>query len=461
MRFEFVHFADAHVGTEQYKAPVRYNDFGRTYLKVVTYCCAQRVRFVIVAGDLFNSDDIWAMTHDQVHAGLDQLRQAGIPVLAVRGNHERVRGPNRSKLWLQSLAGRGLLRLLDIEVGADNRVALLPFDPEKGTGGYVDLDGVRIAGLGYQGSTTAAAIQGAADALAQMPREGIEYTILIAHAAMQGYLPNYEGGLTAQQMAPLEPYVDYVALGHIHKAYQVTHQLPDGTVEPWILNPGSLDTFAINEAEWDRGYYHVTVDTEARPRHDARLCKPLIRPVLSVSLKVNELTCPQLLHEAVRAALLAQAEQQPRTRKPIAQVCLEGTLHFDRRDLDIEAIQEVVRECCDPLVALVKDHTTSVESSSGSEGGQSVDLGQLEYDTFRDSWAGDVRYRDQAAEYARLTSEVKGLLLSDAPPEKIAAELRQRREALEQPPPTEASALPLNGQLQLSLDQAAAAEVVP
>jgi len=431
MRFEFIHFADAHVGTEQYHNASRYKDFARSYLEVVQRAIDLRVKFVFIAGDLFNSDEIWAMTHDQVYTGLRMLRQAGISVVAVRGNHEKLRGTNRDYLWLQSLARRNLLILLDVETGAEGGVSLKPWDTESHRGGYWDGDGVRIVGLGWQGAQTAAAIKGLAEELARLPREGIEYTVLVAHAGMQGYLPNnLEGGLTSEQVAPLEPLVDYLALGHIHLAYQVNRTLPDGTSYPWIFNPGSLDTCAINEWGWERGYYYVEVDTNAQPKHRAELRKlASLRPVVSATVKVTELFNPQALQEAVKTALLAELEKQRPQSKPIAHVRLIGTLRFDRAALDFSLLEELVKECCDPLVVLIKDHTSSSCPVDGPIE-QEWDPAKLELDTFKDAWASDVRYRERALALAQLTREVKQLLLAETGADGVAAIIRQRYEEL-------------------------------
>ena len=430
MRFEFVHFADAHVGTEQYRNPSRYLDFARTYRNVIGYCVGQRVKLVLIAGDLFNSDDIWATTHDHVCQGLQDLRDAGIAVVAVRGNHERPR-PHRPRLWLHSLASRGLLHLLDIDVDAEGRVALRPWCSEECAGGYLDLDGVRIVGLGWQGAQTAEAVKGLADALSLLPRDGIEYTIVVAHAAMAGYLPGYDGGLTYEQIAPLEPQVDYLALGHIHKSYQINRNLSDSDGGPWIFNPGSLDTYAINEWGWDRGFYHVKVDTAARPRHDALLRRPALRPVVAATVSVTDLASPEALQEAVRVALMKEMESVRPRVKPIAQMSLTGTLRFSRADFDIDVIEQLVNECCHPLVALVKDHTSVVGALEPEPGQAPLDREQLELETFKNAWAADLRYRERAEEYARFTADVKDLLLSDTAPEKVAVALRERFKALD------------------------------
>ena len=89
MRATFVHTADNHLGYEQYGFKERFNDFARAFYSVMDDAIARKADLVIIAGDLFNKRAIDALTLIQAEAGLQKLKDAGIPAIAIEGNHDR------------------------------------------------------------------------------------------------------------------------------------------------------------------------------------------------------------------------------------------------------------------------------------------------------------------------------------------------------------------------------------
>ena len=87
MKTQFVHFSDAHLGFQQYDCRERFNDFGRAFLHVVDDAIQRPADFVLFAGDLFHKRSVDPLTLEQAIEGLGKLRRAGIPVVAVEGNH--------------------------------------------------------------------------------------------------------------------------------------------------------------------------------------------------------------------------------------------------------------------------------------------------------------------------------------------------------------------------------------
>ena len=127
-----------------------------------------KVDFVILAGDLFHRRALDALVLNQAMRALRRLRDAGIPCIAVEGNHERAYY-EETLGWMKFLALQDLLILLDPEF-KDQKVELQPWDPVRRRGSYVEpRPGVRIHGLRYLGASTAPAVQLYADALAELP----------------------------------------------------------------------------------------------------------------------------------------------------------------------------------------------------------------------------------------------------------------------------------------------------
>ena len=146
----FLHIADVHLGYQQYGLKERFNDFSRAYLHLVDTACDQAVDFVLLAGDLFHKRTVDPLAMRVAIAGLEQLQEAGISVLAVEGNHEKAYYRDQFS-WIDFLDAMGYLRLLN-PTFKKGRPILEPHGDEGGA--YVDLpldDGgaVRVYGLKY------------------------------------------------------------------------------------------------------------------------------------------------------------------------------------------------------------------------------------------------------------------------------------------------------------------------
>ncbi len=412
MRFEFLHLADLHLGFRQYGQPERFNDFGRSFQYAVDYALQQPVRLVLISGDLFHKSAIDPPTLLQAFDALQQLRGAGIAVAAVTGNHDRARYRDRHS-WLGLLSELGQLSLLAPAFEPEG-VVLVPFD--AGIGAYLDIDQVRVYGLPYLGASMPAVLDEMPSALARVPAEGIQYTILMAHMGLEGELPGVPGGIPQAVVDPLRGSVDYLALGHWHKPFE-----RDG----WIYNPGSTETCSFDEARWHGGFYHVLVDTDVEPRHDARHIPCPGRPFLRLMLRVDDFAGPEALYAAIRKLLEEHAEPtETGSLAPVVELRLEGVLSFDRSALDMQLVSELMQEQLAPLVARPKDNTLSADFAIGTR--ERLPRNELEQQVVLDLVRRDGRFRAQAERWSRLVSEIKNMALSNSPPETITETLAIR-----------------------------------
>src|SRR5579859_6386268 len=158
MQFRFIHAADIHLGHEQYGLVKRSDDFARTYLETVRYAVEHEVDFVLIAGDLFHHARADAWTLKQAIAGLTTLREAGIPVLAVEGNHD-AQHIYKNLSWMEFLCDQDLLILLNMYKAPNGYKSLVPFDQDTRRGSWTDVAGARIYGLKYYGASTARIIE--------------------------------------------------------------------------------------------------------------------------------------------------------------------------------------------------------------------------------------------------------------------------------------------------------------
>ncbi len=422
MKTTFLHVADCHLGKWQYNLRERFNDFGRAFHHIIDAAIEANVDFVILAGDLFEKRAIDALTLNQAIRALDKLHKAGIPCLAVEGNHERPYFSERVG-WMEFLAVQDLLILLTPKFD-NGKPQLQPYKNRSGS--YFDpVPGVRVHGLRYFGAGTATAIESYADALAELSQPEIDYTIFMAHAGVEGVLTSHSGGLSHRQWSVLQPHVDYLALGHVHKPF---------SFDEWIYNPGSPESCSVAESEWrDRGYYLVTVDTErarnatteqTTPKHEAVLCTNPRRAFHRIAMKTDLLTSPADLLAHCRDLLTRKARDVGQTKaaeKPVVELQLTGVLPFDRSALDLDAIETLVKEIFQPLMVLVKNFTRSGDIMVA--GAEAMDRAELEQQVLSDLLVRDARFQEQPETWVQVALTLKQLALSGASGEAILAEM--------------------------------------
>jgi len=102
----FLHVADVHLGYTKYDSPERTKDFFHAFNNALErYAIEPQVDFVLIVGDLFEHRQVLPAILNQAQLCLDQLRAAGIPVLAIEGNHDYCPyGTNTS--WLRLVWSR-------------------------------------------------------------------------------------------------------------------------------------------------------------------------------------------------------------------------------------------------------------------------------------------------------------------------------------------------------------------
>jgi exonuclease SbcD len=427
MKARFLHFADCHLGYWQYHHRERFNDFGRAFIDVIERAIAAHVDFVLLAGDLFHKRSIEALTLNLAMMGLEKLKAANIPCIAVEGNHELAYHDERIG-WVEMLALRQLLILLQPKF-VDGTPRLSPYNQRHGS--YIDpLPGLRIHGLRYAGAITANLVEQYARMLADLPADGVEYAIFLTHAGVEGVLPD-QGGLSLRQWNVLRPHIDYLALGHIHKPYEFDN---------WIYNPGSLESCAIAETEWkERGFYLVEVDTdrpraEDEPKHRAELCANTRRTFHRLIVKTDLLDTPEALYEHCsehfqRRARDLGVHRAPGDQRPVVEVQLHGVLPFERSALDLQQVERLLLDAFTPLLALVKNLTQPMDRVI--EAGEGLSRAELERFVLNQLLQQDGRFRDQSEQWTAATLALKSMALSDASPELMVEELANQLAALE------------------------------
>ncbi len=413
---KFMHIADIHLGYQQYGLKERFNDFSKIFLYLAEQAVEESVDFVLLAGDLFHQRKVEPLAMRVAIAGLEKLQNAGIPVLAVEGNHEKPFYQDQLS-WMDFLAVTGYLRLLNPRFES-GEAKLDPYGDKCGA--YVDLPGgVRVYGMKYYGASTSKAINSFTESLAALDHSEVKYAILMMHAGLEGQLA-YTGRLKNNDLAPLRKRIDYIALGHIHKPYEV---------DDWIYNPGSPETCSMEEVTWsERGYYLVEITPDAEKKHQAKLHAADRRPFHRFRLDVDALKSPNDIYDAVRELIVKKGEVLDPRKKPVVELTLGGIIPFNRYELDLEYIKSLLEEAWSPLTARVRSKITPAdfEITVDRESSRS----DLEREVIRELLERDNRYRDKAEEWVTGAVELKRLVQEGNAPEVIVEHLVQLQQEL-------------------------------
>jgi len=243
MMFKFLHAADIHLdspfkGLEQYEgAPVsEFRGATRRALEnLVELAIAERVKFVLIAGDLCDGDWRDYGTGLYLNSQFAKLRDEGIRVIMIRGNHD---------------AANQMARHLK---PTDNVYQLSHSSPESYP--LADCD-VVIHGRGYQNRAERENM-----AREYPPAWGGLFNIGLLHTCATGrdgheaYAPCSLDDLRSRNY-------DYWALGHIHAREELLS-------DPWIVFPGNTQGRHAREPG-AKGCMLVTVQTSGRASAEFR-----------------------------------------------------------------------------------------------------------------------------------------------------------------------------------------------
>lgn len=384
----FLHAADLHLGYRQYNLEARLEDFERGFVSVAKAALGESGRdgepvdLLLIAGDLFHDRTINARTFTQATAVLSKLREAGVPVYVIEGNHDRAFHTDGMS-WLEALDHRGLIELIRLKEDQDAGLSHLGDYREL----EVDGDLVRIYGVKYVGSTTPALAEDLAEEVATVEgREPADLSVAMMHFGIEGQAD--APGYSYNKVRPLREHVDYLALGHFHNAY---------SLEDWLYNPGSVEATSVVEAGEPRGVYlYDDGETELLDLGGRRFER--------VFVDVSAAATPEEAYGLVR-------DRAPEEDGAVVDVVLTGELRFDRSTISREAVENAMGG--DPLHVTLKVEATRDEVDV--ETGELESRAAIERRVF-DTLAADGDIPDEAAP---VLTHVKDLALQRAGTDEI------------------------------------------
>ena len=433
--------SDVHLGCRRYNLEERTKDFFRSWYDVINnHALPNEVDFVLIAGDFFDRRNIDPQTMNHALAGLQILKDAGIPVVAIEGNHDR-RDAVSDYSWMRSFSQAGFFILLEparVEESAEGTLPwqMVPWDEESKAGSYIDIKGARIFGTHWYGTSANAAMPMLAESLRTARGEGL-FHILLLHTDVEGQLNRPIPALSVEKLKELRTLVDYVALGHTHKKFEIDN---------WAFNPGSLEACSIDEAREERGLYLVEVDDERAVKatfidKDKYVQRPFDRVTVDVSGAEDPDTVHQRLMEKVRNEVTPH-DPSGGEPAPIIEINLRGHLGFKNSLLDMRKMREEAAAATGALHVMLKNQSVPVEYAVAAGLDADTSRAHRERRIVEDLIARDNRYRDRAREMAELVLEAKRRALGDEPPESILELIEQKVEPRARPDEQEPTPTP-------------------
>jgi len=422
----FLHVADIHLGFDRYGSKTRTLDFYFALTDVFQrYAIDAQVDFVLIAGDLFEHKTVAANVLNQAKNAIAMLTEANIPVIAIEGNHDNLPYGTKTS-WLRHLVDWDNVILLEPDDGAEDAADIFqPWDPEARRGGYIDLDcGVRVFGSRWYGSSAPKAIQRLAEGIEAL-EPGPAQQVMMFHHGLEGQIARYSGALRYKDLMPLKAAgIDYLALGHIHKNYEV---------EDWIFNPGSLEANSVAESrsQMERGAYLVELDeqgvrAELQQEYDQR-------EVLRLAIEANKAWSMDELAEAA-IALIQKSAKQNKTQEAIVELRLRGQVGFNRLDLKVRELREQLAELSDALIFLLKYEVTGTEYATPIADGDQRSRQDIETVVFQDFLAANTAYSETALEpLTKGLIDLKEQILAGQPEAELYASAAQLLQNAEEP----------------------------
>lgn len=197
---KFSHLADCHLGSWRQQELQDLNF--KSFQKAVEISIQERVDFILIAGDLFDSAYPPIEILKEVFSEFKKIKEAGIPVYLIAGSHDFSAS---GKTFLEVLEKGGFCKNIEKkEVQEDGRIKLIPTF-------FKD-----IAIFGYPGRKSGMEIED----LRRVYFDSIyPYTIFMLHTTISDVI----GSIPMDSIDKLKlPLANYYAMGHIHQRFLTT-----------------------------------------------------------------------------------------------------------------------------------------------------------------------------------------------------------------------------------------------
>ena len=305
---KFAHLADCHIGSWR---DLKLKDIStNAFIKAVDKCVKEKVDFILIAGDLFNTSFPRLDNLKTVVTKFKQLKDLEIPVYIVPGSHDY--SPS-GKTILDVLEEAGLF--VNVFKGSvENGKLKLNFTIDRKTG-------AKITGmLGKRGALERLYYE-------KLITENLEaekgFKIFLFHSGINELKPKEMENIISQPLSLLPKGFDYYAGGHVHI---VDDRKIDGYGR--IAYPGPLFPNSFAELEkLERGGFYIVENDNAR-----------WEPIQIYNVEKLDVKCYHLSPEQIKNEILDHFKNEE-LNNTIVLIRLHGVLESGKpSDIDFKEI---------------------------------------------------------------------------------------------------------------------------
>lgn len=239
--FKFIHTADLHLDSPfkgirdiagQFSTEIISSTF-RAFDQVLEYCLELEVDFLLIAGDIFDKENRNVRAEIYFARGMERLRQAGIKVYLIHGNHDPLTSKQNNYNWPDN-----------VHTFPASSVTRAAYPNE-------DLTVAEIFGRSYpQREFTENLLPEFAK-----KHQGKKFSIALHHTNVDGDKDYDPYAPTSLREIKMTDY-DYWALGHFHYKGTLNER------EPMIVYSGNTQGRHINERGLKECHYVEIVDNQ-------------------------------------------------------------------------------------------------------------------------------------------------------------------------------------------------------
>jgi exonuclease SbcD len=279
---KILHFSDAHIDIANYGRqdpasglPLRVIDFLNSLDTIIDTAIEEKVDLVIFSGDAYKDRNPAPTFQREWGRRIIRLAKADIPILLLIGNHDlspslgrahALEEYNTLEVEKVIVADRPKFYTPDMLMGVPVQVIAIPWISRSGLIAYLEMEVTDPGKIFEQLEERITEIvnEWLEDADPELP------TILTAHASIQGAVFGGERTVMLGQDMLLSgslvrnKKLDYVAMGHIHKA----QDLNEGAHPP-VIYPGSIERVDFGEAR-DKKYFVVAEVEKGKTSYEWR-----------------------------------------------------------------------------------------------------------------------------------------------------------------------------------------------
>jgi DNA repair protein SbcD/Mre11 len=296
---KFAHLGDCHLGG--WRQPELRSLNSKSFQQAISKCLKEKVEFVLIAGDLFDSAYPSIETLKEAFEEFRKLKEANIPVFLIAGSHDySVSG----KTFLDVLEKAGFCKNVSIFTERNGDIILEPTIYKN------------VAIYGYPGKKSGLEVNEIEKIKLQ---ESPLFKILMLHTTIKDAVGQMPIKCVNEKLLPK---VDYLALGHLHINYNKERRIYSGPIFP--NNISELE-------ELQEGSFYI-FDSGSIKKHQIKL-----KEVVSIKLDITDAL-------AATEKIISFLEEKE-VKDKIVIVRVQGILEKGKiSDIDFQKVESYLKE---------------------------------------------------------------------------------------------------------------------